>query len=418
MKSGNTCNLFVTSPLDGLSLRVKIALFGGLVLASPVILFQLWRFVTPGLKATERRYAIPFVLSSFALFLAGAATAYIVLPHALGWLHSVGGPNLQAIYDPIPYLGLILLMMTIFGLTFEFPVVLVSLGTGARHHAGPAPQMVALGRDHHRGRRRRVHAQLRSLLHVRTRDSPRGLLLPLHRHREAARALTAFPWPVQETAGASEFEADLPFALDDFQREAFAALDAGHSVLVSAPTGSGKTLVAAYAVHRALAARGKAFYTTPLKALSNQKYGELVASYGEDHVGLLTGDTTVRPRAPVVVMTTEVLRNMLLAGSDLLEGLHTVVLDEVHFIQDPYRGGVWEEVLVMSPPEVRFVCLSATVNNAGRAGWVAALGAGRHGGDRGAGTADRPAPPLRRTPARGRRAPAAPAAARQRPSRR
>jgi sec-independent protein translocase protein TatC len=127
VKSGNTCNLFVTSPLDGLSLRVKIALFGGLVLASPVILFQLWRFVTPGLKAAERRYAIPFVLASFALFLAGAAMAYIVLPHALGWLHSVGGPNLQAIYDPIPYIGLILLMMTIFGLTFEFPVVLVSL---------------------------------------------------------------------------------------------------------------------------------------------------------------------------------------------------------------------------------------------------------------------------------------------------
>ncbi len=127
VSSNGTCNLFVTSPLDGLSLRVKIALFGGLVLASPVILFQIWRFVTPGLKASERRYAIPFVLSAFVLFLAGAATAYITLPHALGWLKSVGGPNLQAIYDPIPYLGLILLMMTIFGLTFEFPVVLVSL---------------------------------------------------------------------------------------------------------------------------------------------------------------------------------------------------------------------------------------------------------------------------------------------------
>jgi sec-independent protein translocase protein TatC len=125
--SNGTCNLFVTSPLDGLSLRIKIALFGGLVLASPVILFQVWRFVTPGLKASERRYAIPFVLSAFVLFLLGAATAYITLPHALGWLKSVGGPNLQAIYDPIPYLGLILLMMTIFGLTFEFPVVLVSL---------------------------------------------------------------------------------------------------------------------------------------------------------------------------------------------------------------------------------------------------------------------------------------------------
>jgi sec-independent protein translocase protein TatC len=125
--SNGTCNLFVTSPLDGLSLRVKIALFGGLVLSSPIILFQIWRFVTPGLKATERKYAIPFVASAFVLFLLGAATAYITLPHALGWLKSVGGPNLQAIYDPIPYLGLILLMMTIFGLTFEFPVLLVSL---------------------------------------------------------------------------------------------------------------------------------------------------------------------------------------------------------------------------------------------------------------------------------------------------
>jgi sec-independent protein translocase protein TatC len=125
--SNGSCNLFVTSPLDGLSLRVKIALFGGLVLASPIILFQIWRFVTPGLKATERKYAIPFVLSAFVLFLLGAATAYVTLPHALSWLKSVGGPNLQAIYDPIPYLGLILLMMTIFGLTFEFPVILVSL---------------------------------------------------------------------------------------------------------------------------------------------------------------------------------------------------------------------------------------------------------------------------------------------------
>ena len=183
--------------------------------------------------------------------------------------------------------------------------------------------------------------------------------------------MTAYPWPLAEGAGAAEFEAGQPFALDEFQLEALHALDADRSVLVSAPTGSGKTLVAEYGVHRAVSAHGKAFYTTPLKALSNQKYGELATTYGGAHVGLLTGDTTLHPRAPVVVMTTEVLRNMLLAGSDLLEGLHTVVLDEVHFIQDPYRGGVWEEVLVLSPPEIRFVCLSATVNNAAElGGWL------------------------------------------------
>ena len=114
-----TCNLFVTSPLDGLSLRVKIAVFGGLVLALPVILFEMWRFVTPGLQTREKRYAVPFVVASCALFVLGAATAYLTLPHALHFLESVGGPDLRAIYDPIPYLGLIILMMTLFGLRFS-----------------------------------------------------------------------------------------------------------------------------------------------------------------------------------------------------------------------------------------------------------------------------------------------------------
>jgi sec-independent protein translocase protein TatC len=125
--SDGSCNLFVTSPLDGLSLRTKIAVFGGLVMSSPVILYQVWRFVTPGLQAKEKKYVIPFVSAAFVLFLLGAATAYTTLPHALGFLKSVGGPNLQQIYDPIPYLGLIILMMALFGLTFQFPVVLVSL---------------------------------------------------------------------------------------------------------------------------------------------------------------------------------------------------------------------------------------------------------------------------------------------------
>jgi superfamily II RNA helicase len=169
----------------------------------------------------------------------------------------------------------------------------------------------------------------------------------------------------------ARFVRALSFEPDPFQIEAFDALDEGRSVLVSAPTGSGKTLVAAYAVDQAVATGGKAFYTTPLKALSNQKFAELCAAHGSERVGLLTGDTALRPDAPIVVMTTEVLRNMLLARSDLLWGLQAVVLDEVHYLQDPYRGGVWEEVLVLSPPHVTFVCLSATVSNASELGdWL------------------------------------------------
>lgn len=170
------------------------------------------------------------------------------------------------------------------------------------------------------------------------------------------------------------FLASLRFEPDAYQVEAFDAVDEGRSVLVSAPTGSGKTLVATYAVNRALAGGGKAFYTTPLKALSNQKYSELASEHGSEHVGLLTGDTALRAHAPVVVMTTEVLRNMLLAGSELLTGLETVVLDEVHYLQDPYRGGVWEEVLVLCAPSVSFVCLSATVANAHELGaWLTSV---------------------------------------------
>jgi superfamily II RNA helicase len=167
------------------------------------------------------------------------------------------------------------------------------------------------------------------------------------------------------------FEAGLSFELDHFQVQAMDAIDADANVLVSAPTGSGKTLVAAYGVSCSLEAGTKAFYTTPLKALSNQKFIELMAEHGPERVGLLTGDTAIRPQAPIVVMTTEVLRNMLLTGSGLLDGLGVVVLDEVHYIQDPYRGGVWEEVLILTPPEVQFICLSATVANASVLGdWI------------------------------------------------
>ena len=160
------------------------------------------------------------------------------------------------------------------------------------------------------------------------------------------------------------FTAERPFPLDQFQSSALDALDAGRSVLVAAPTGSGKTLVAEYAIACALAAGTKAFYTTPLKALSNQKYGDFVRAYGADRVGLLTGDNAINGDAPVVVMTTEVLRNMIYAGSQTLDGLRYVVLDEVHYLQDRSRGAVWEEVIIHLPADIDIVALSATVSNA------------------------------------------------------
>ena len=169
----------------------------------------------------------------------------------------------------------------------------------------------------------------------------------------------------------SAFVERLPFPLDPFQLEAVDSLDAGHSVLVAAPTGSGKTVVADYAIDLAIAAGGKAFYTTPIKALSNQKHGDLVRRLGPERVGLLTGDNSINGDAPVVVMTTEVLRNMVYAGSPALRGLRWVILDEVHYLQDHYRGPVWEEVIIHLPPRVGLVCLSATVSNAEElADWI------------------------------------------------
>jgi ATP-dependent RNA helicase HelY len=160
------------------------------------------------------------------------------------------------------------------------------------------------------------------------------------------------------------FAALYDFALDRFQVEACHVVEEGRGVLVAAPTGSGKTVVGEFAVHLALQTGRKAFYTTPIKALSNQKYHDLVARYGAAEVGLLTGDTTVNGEAPVVVMTTEVLRNMLYAGSGTLMGLGYVVMDEVHYLADRSRGAVWEEVIIHLPDSVALVSLSATVSNA------------------------------------------------------
>ncbi|WP_050776824.1 DEAD/DEAH box helicase [Streptomyces sp. SPB074] len=154
------------------------------------------------------------------------------------------------------------------------------------------------------------------------------------------------------------------FGLDPFQIESCQALEAGKGVLVAAPTGSGKTIVGEFAVHLALREGKKCFYTTPIKALSNQKFGDLSKRYGADKVGLLTGDNSVNADAPVVVMTTEVLRNMLYAGSPALTGLGYVVMDEVHYLSDRIRGAVWEEVIIHLPESVTLVSLSATVSNA------------------------------------------------------
>ncbi|MFL0756341.1 MAG: DEAD/DEAH box helicase, partial [Prochlorococcus sp.] len=161
-----------------------------------------------------------------------------------------------------------------------------------------------------------------------------------------------------------------PFPLDEFQLEAIEALNQGHSVVVSAPTGSGKTLVGEYAIHRAISHERKVFYTTPLKALSNQKLRDFREQFGSQNVGLMTGDLSVNREASIVVMTTEIFRNMLYAEADQdddpLADVEAVVLDECHYMNDSQRGTVWEESIIHCPSSVQLVALSATVANAGQ----------------------------------------------------
>ena len=161
-----------------------------------------------------------------------------------------------------------------------------------------------------------------------------------------------------------EFVNSFDFGFDDFQIQACQALEDGHGVLVAAPTGAGKTVVGEFAAYFALRNGKKCFYTTPIKALSNQKFAEFVERFGEEKVGLLTGDTSINSEADILVMTTEVLRNMLYAGSNTLNNLGWVVMDEVHYLADKFRGGVWEEVLIHLMESVQVVSLSATVSNA------------------------------------------------------
>ncbi|MDO5682619.1 MAG: DEAD/DEAH box helicase [Propionibacteriaceae bacterium] len=176
----------------------------------------------------------------------------------------------------------------------------------------------------------------------------------------------------QKTPMLNEFSAAYGFEFDEFQRAACVHIEDGSGVLVAAPTGAGKTIAGEFAVYMAIQTGRKAFYTTPIKALSNQKYHDLVSRYGADSVGLLTGDTSINPEASVVVMTTEVLRNMIYAGSSTLKNLGYVVMDEVHYLADRFRGAVWEEVIIGLAESVVVVALSATVSNAEEFGdWLA-----------------------------------------------
>ncbi len=169
------------------------------------------------------------------------------------------------------------------------------------------------------------------------------------------------------------FFESIPFVPDPFQREAAESIASGRSVVVTAPTGAGKTLVAEVAVHLAFESHRRAFYTTPIKALSNQKYTDLIAVHGPTRVGLLTGDNVINGDADVVVMTTEVLRNMIYSDASRLDGVGIVVLDEVHYLQDRFRGAVWEEVIIHAPSHIQMVALSATIANAVEfSDWVAA----------------------------------------------
>lgn len=178
-----------------------------------------------------------------------------------------------------------------------------------------------------------------------------------------AQRMAAFRWK-QRYPHTHAFTSGYAFAFDDFQREACQRIEDGHGVLVAAPTGAGKTIAGEFAVHLATETGKKAFYTTPIKALSNQKYNDLVERYGIERVGLLTGDQSINSEAPIVVMTTEVLRNMLYANSPTLEGLGFVVMDEVHYLADRFRGAVWEEVIIGLAESVQLIALSATVSNA------------------------------------------------------
>jgi superfamily II RNA helicase len=158
--------------------------------------------------------------------------------------------------------------------------------------------------------------------------------------------------------------------LDSFQEESINHIHQNHSVVVSAPTGSGKTIIADYLINKDLNKK-KVIYTAPIKALSNQKFREFIHEFGMEHVGLITGDVVINPNVSVLIMTTEIYRNMVMEDDPVIKDVNYVVFDEIHYLGDPERGTVWEEAIIFSPPHIRFLCLSATIPNADEfAQWI------------------------------------------------
>ncbi|OGW86480.1 MAG: hypothetical protein A3A81_02840, partial [Omnitrophica bacterium RIFCSPLOWO2_01_FULL_45_10b] len=165
----------------------------------------------------------------------------------------------------------------------------------------------------------------------------------------------------------------MPIQLDPFQEQAISWIEQEHSVLISAPTGAGKTLIAERAIEKALSREEGVIYTAPIKALSNQKYRDFRALYGE-RVGILTGDVSINTDAPILIMTTEIYRNSLFENSNRIKRVGWVIFDEIHYLDDPERGTVWEEAILFTPPEIRILALSATVPNVKQlADWIRAV---------------------------------------------
>ena len=358
-----------------------------MILSSPLWLYQLWAFIAPGLYARERRWAYFFVGAAVPLFAIGGTLAYFAMTKGLHFLLLLVPNNVVPIITINTYLSYAVAMLTIFGIAFELPLAFVLLNVaGVLTHerfakwrrmiiflvfafaavATPSPdpismlllavpcvvlveaaEVFAFFNDR---RRARAHGRqpvpgpvARGGRRVRPgragagrgRGGGRGRpvrLAPAGPLRVGPMTTSASPAD-RYAASRQRREADgariagfrqlYDFEFDEFQLAACRALDSGHGVLVAAPTGSGKTVVGEFAVHLALAQGQKCFYTTPIKALSNQKYNDLVRRYSAARVGLLTGDNSINSEAPVVVMTTEVLRNMLYAGSPTLAGLAT-----------------------------------------------------------------------------------------------